>query len=259
MTEFLFKDVYFGRGPSCYLQPGNKEYRRVIKLHAAYFHRDAPKAQKSKFIENLRTKLVMQGFRFFRYSESQQNWVDAYQLEVKEKIGHDLRDNRKSFSEGKNQFRFSKTKMRTENKRNHATTDCKGNKKQSEYHGIVEEYHGFQAGFATSCNREPTQLHKMQNHTNYVMIQAFEMQEFYDFSLNERTTKSSDEAALEIKEVKPLMSSTGEKYVSRSMKKTLTPEPNVKCRTIDGASLCKRLSDSVLYPFINDTDEGEEN
>jgi hypothetical protein len=91
MTESLPKDVYLGRGPGCYRQPGNKEYRSVVKLYAADFHRDVKRSEKGQFVDNLKSKLEMQGFRFFSYSAEVEKWLTAPDWEVKEKIGHDLR------------------------------------------------------------------------------------------------------------------------------------------------------------------------
>jgi hypothetical protein len=100
MKESLSKDVFLGRGPSCYKNPGNKEYRNLVKLYAADFHRGLQKSEKSKFIDNLKFKLEMQGFRFLSFSDDNKKWESASDWEVKEKIGHDLRDYRHPSSIG---------------------------------------------------------------------------------------------------------------------------------------------------------------
>jgi hypothetical protein len=96
MIELLSKDVYLGRGPGCYKQPGNKTYRDVVKLYAADFRRDVKKSEKGKFIDSLQSKLKLQGFRFFSYSVEEKKWVTASKQDVKEKVAHDLRDTRKA-------------------------------------------------------------------------------------------------------------------------------------------------------------------
>jgi hypothetical protein len=96
----LTKEVFLGRGPGCYRKPGNNNYRSIVKLYATDFHRGLQRAEKSKFIENLKFKLEMQGYRFFSMSNEQKNWVSASDLEVKQKIAHDLRDHRPLMSNG---------------------------------------------------------------------------------------------------------------------------------------------------------------
>jgi hypothetical protein len=113
MTESSSKDVFLGRGPGCYRQPGNKGYRSVVKLYAADFHRDVKRSYKGQFIDNLKSKLEMQGFRFFSYSAEVEKWLTASDWEVKEKIGHDLRDFRHVLSDEGRKKRSPAKKSKT--------------------------------------------------------------------------------------------------------------------------------------------------
>jgi hypothetical protein len=94
MEKALQRDVFLGRGPGCYKNPGNKEYRSLVKEYAAEFNRDLKRAKKAEFIDNLMFQFELQGFRFFSFSVELKEWVRALDSEVKEKIGHDIRDDR---------------------------------------------------------------------------------------------------------------------------------------------------------------------
>ena len=160
MTESLLKSVYLGRGPGCYKQPGNNQYRILVKLYAADFHRNASMVEKRKFIDNLQAKLEMQGFQFFSYSEELQKWVDALDWEIKEKIGHDLRDNRKSLSNAttKKSSTFSKPPV---NKGNHVMLNYPIDSNEFEFNGVVEKHVEFSERKTVNNTSEPN----MENRT----------------------------------------------------------------------------------------------
>jgi hypothetical protein len=231
MTESLHKGVYLGRGPGCYRQPGNKEYRGLVKLYAADFHRDATRAEKSKFVDNLQAKFEMQGFRFFCYSKKKQMWVNALEWEIKEKIGHDLRDNRKSLASSKDKFRLSKgTAKKSSTLTKALVLDTKRNHVMQNYsirNNGFEAYPSFQLGSTKECIKEASLLHQLHYHTKYVMIPTAGLEEFQKFDLNDMTNELWDEFTMENKEVNTLTTSiASDKESSKSPNPVFHVAPN---------------------------------
>jgi hypothetical protein len=192
MNKSIPKEVYLGRGPACYQQPGNKEYRSIIKLYAPDFHRDAPKPAKSKFIESLQLKLRMQGFRFYSFSTREQEWISALECDIKEKIGHDLRDYRNNLSQTKNKFRRKKAPTKhcsnrsnalvEEIKSIHRATNWPFRKQKSK----VEALDVVQQGFSRGYNIQPSVYHPLDNPTRCVTIPSASTQHFYTCDLYDK-------------------------------------------------------------------------
>ena len=87
-------DILLGRGPTCYNNIGNQRFREVIKLYLPDYAESVSKSKKhtSNLIENLWSKLLIQGFRFRFRSKITGDWVDAPECMAKEKVAHSLRD-----------------------------------------------------------------------------------------------------------------------------------------------------------------------
>jgi hypothetical protein len=95
ITKFKSTDVFFGRGPSCYNQPGNKIFRSVIRPYIPNYHLKSPISLKRACIKRILEELASHDCRFLvRESEYSNDWVVASDDIVKKKIGHTLRDYR---------------------------------------------------------------------------------------------------------------------------------------------------------------------
>jgi hypothetical protein len=267
MSESLQKKVYLGRGPGCYRQPGNKEYRGLIKLYAADFHRDASRVHKTKFVDNLQSKLEVQGFEFFSYSEEQQKWVNALYWEIKEKIGHDLRDNRKSLSNAKSKKRVSKATRKnhgtfskpltSENERNHAALSASIQNNEFKVNGKMDGQNRFQVGFMQGYIREANRLHYHHNHNNYAMLPTAGLQMFPKCVLNDCTRSGF---YMGEKDVNTLTRSTGEgNHVefTKQMNVSYTSEANRNNTEIAENSCYESLPYPSLRKDANDVSDGK--
>jgi hypothetical protein len=164
MKEALSKDVFLGRGPNCYKNPGNKEYRSLVKLYASDFHRGLKKTEKSKFIDSLKFKLSLQGFRFFTFSDVQKKWESACELEVKEKIGHDLRDYRRPLSITKRKTLVPKGKTEGIKKRQLAFRNVR-----LELNTRIKRYPVLQNSFSQGGDQMMNLVHRLNSPVNYAM------------------------------------------------------------------------------------------
>ena len=86
-------DIMLGRGPTCYNNPGNRLFRKVVKANAIYYKSKARRKDKAALVVLLISKLEAKGCRFLHRS-SCGTWVEALSTIVKKKVGHALRDAR---------------------------------------------------------------------------------------------------------------------------------------------------------------------
>jgi hypothetical protein len=206
MTKSSPKEVRLGRGPGCYLNPGNKEYRAIVKLYAPDFHRHAPKPVKTKFVENLHSKLEVQGFRFVSFSVQEQKWVDAQECEIREKIGHDLRDSRKYLRESKNKTRPSRSTTRRyskhpkplveEDEANHAAIYDLSNENISQLNLPAEAHIEFQEKYNCEPNLFQLQKHIHDNKKPNADLQNFQMDNLHDNSSYVSTDSGSSSESI---------------------------------------------------------------
>jgi hypothetical protein len=95
MIAFEPTDILFGRGPACYNQPGNKIFRKVIKLYSIHYQNEIPKVMKRACINKIWEELVVLGCRFLFQSVGKNDcWLVASEDIAKRKISHALRDSR---------------------------------------------------------------------------------------------------------------------------------------------------------------------
>ena len=94
MNDVEPTDILLGRGPTCYNNIGNQRFREVIKLYLPDYAESVSKSKKhtSNLIENLWSKLLIQGFRFRFRSKLTGDWIGAPECMAKEKVAHSLRD-----------------------------------------------------------------------------------------------------------------------------------------------------------------------
>ena len=94
-------DIMFGRGPTCYNNPGNRVFRKLIKEHVVYYKNRASRKEKADVVKMVVSKLEAQGCRFL-HQPMHGIWVEAHSHIVKRKVGHGLRDARLAVSQGGN-------------------------------------------------------------------------------------------------------------------------------------------------------------
>ena len=86
-------DIMLGRGPTCYNNPGNRVFRKLVTANAIYYKSKARRKDKAALVELLISKIEANGCRFLHRS-SCGTWVEALTTMVKKKVGHALRDAR---------------------------------------------------------------------------------------------------------------------------------------------------------------------
>jgi hypothetical protein len=94
MTDIQPKDILLGRGPYCYMNPGNRIFRKVIRSYSTVYKRNTPRRVKKEIVESITRDLKTQGHRFLVHSECLGAWREASSSLVHAKIGHALRDAR---------------------------------------------------------------------------------------------------------------------------------------------------------------------
>ena len=96
-TVILPTDIMLGRGPTCYNNPGNRVFRKLVKEHVELYKNEARRREKSALVKMLISKLSTKGYRFLHRSATG-TWVEAPTHIVEKKVGHGLRDARLSAS-----------------------------------------------------------------------------------------------------------------------------------------------------------------
>lgn len=86
-------DIMLGRGPTCYNNPGNRAFRKLIKENVVHYKNQARRRDKAALVTLLVSKLEAMGCRFLCRSPLGL-WVEAPCQMVKQKVGHGLRDAR---------------------------------------------------------------------------------------------------------------------------------------------------------------------
>jgi hypothetical protein len=94
MTDIQPKDILLGRGPVCYMNPGNKTFRKVIRTYFTMYTRSIPREVKREIVESITKSLRMQGHRFLILSVESGTWHEASSSLVHSKVSHALRDAR---------------------------------------------------------------------------------------------------------------------------------------------------------------------
>jgi hypothetical protein len=87
--------IMLGRGPTCYNNPGNRVFRKLVKENVVHYKNQARRREKAALVRSLISKLGSQDFRFLHRSTSG-IWVEAPTHVVEKKVGHGLRDARLS-------------------------------------------------------------------------------------------------------------------------------------------------------------------
>ncbi|KAI2504337.1 hypothetical protein MHU86_10102 [Fragilaria crotonensis] len=82
-----------GRGPTCYNNPGNRVFRKLVKEHVTHYKNEARRKEKAALVQLLVSKIEGNGYRFLHRSTAG-TWVEAPPHIVKNKVGHGLRDAR---------------------------------------------------------------------------------------------------------------------------------------------------------------------
>ncbi|KAI2504333.1 hypothetical protein MHU86_10098 [Fragilaria crotonensis] len=90
-------DIMLGRGPTCYNNPGNRVFRKLVKEHVEHYKNEARRREKAALVKMLISKLRAKGYRFLHRSATG-TWIDAPPHIVEKKVGHGLRDARLSAS-----------------------------------------------------------------------------------------------------------------------------------------------------------------
>ena len=86
-------DIMFGRGSTCYNNPGNRVFRKVVNEHVDDYKCGASRKKKAALVKLLVSKLESDGYRFLHRSKAG-TWVEAPPHLVTKKVGHGLRDAR---------------------------------------------------------------------------------------------------------------------------------------------------------------------
>ena len=103
MTCIRSTDIMLGRGPTCYNNPGNRIFRKLIKEHVVFYKNQASRKEKAAVVTMLVSKLEAQGCRFL-HQASLGIWAEAPSHIVKSKVGHGLRDARLTASQDGNKL-----------------------------------------------------------------------------------------------------------------------------------------------------------
>ncbi|KAI2512517.1 hypothetical protein MHU86_1970 [Fragilaria crotonensis] len=95
MTLIQPTDIMLGRGCTCYNNPGNKVFRKVLKEHVIHYRNQALRREKAALVKMLVSKLEAMGYRFLQQS-STGTWIEAPPHLAENKVAHCLRDLRLS-------------------------------------------------------------------------------------------------------------------------------------------------------------------
>lgn len=98
MSLILPTDIMLGRGPTCYNNPGNKVFRKLVKEHVEHYKTEARRREKAALVKKLVSELSAKGYRFLHRRSATGPWVEAPPHIVEKKVGHGLRDARLSTS-----------------------------------------------------------------------------------------------------------------------------------------------------------------
>ncbi|KAI2512518.1 hypothetical protein MHU86_1971 [Fragilaria crotonensis] len=93
MTSIQPKEIMLGQGSTCYNNPGNKAFRKVIKKHVIYYKNQASRKEKAALVKWLVSKLTAKGYRFLQQSTTG-TYVEAPPRLAENKVAHSLRDAR---------------------------------------------------------------------------------------------------------------------------------------------------------------------
>ncbi|KAI2513147.1 hypothetical protein MHU86_1185 [Fragilaria crotonensis] len=93
MSSIKPKGIMLGRGSTCYNNPGNKAFRKVIKKHVIYYGNQASRKEKAALVVLFVSKLEAKGYRFLQQSTTG-TWVLAPPHLAENKVAHSLRDAR---------------------------------------------------------------------------------------------------------------------------------------------------------------------
>jgi len=86
-------DIMLGRGPTCYNNPGNRVFRKMVMEHVVHYKNHARRKEKAGLVTLVISKLQAKGYRFLHRSSTGE-WVEAPSKIAEKKVGHGLRDAR---------------------------------------------------------------------------------------------------------------------------------------------------------------------
>jgi hypothetical protein len=132
MDDVQPNDILFGRGPFCYMNPGNRIFREKIRSYSTLYERNTPRELKREIVESLTKLLQAQGHRFLVHSSTSGIWREADPNLVHAKIGHALRDVRNSVAKQSSSSELSSPHLREHQSMSH--TIAKENIKRIGFH-----------------------------------------------------------------------------------------------------------------------------
>ncbi|KAI2504350.1 hypothetical protein MHU86_10115 [Fragilaria crotonensis] len=87
------KDIMPGQGATCYNNPGNEVYRKLVEEKVDEYYGKAKGTEKPAFVEWFISEMKAMGYRFLHRSENG-SLVEAPEEDVKKKVTHDFRNAR---------------------------------------------------------------------------------------------------------------------------------------------------------------------
>jgi hypothetical protein len=84
-------DIVCGRVKSCYLHPGNRMFREVIRAHQEEYKKQSCKNQKTRITERVIKAIEKLGCAFVKIDEETGEWVTCDPASIHEKVSHALR------------------------------------------------------------------------------------------------------------------------------------------------------------------------
>ena len=152
-------DIMLGRGPTCYNNPGNRLFRKLIKENAIYYKSQARRKEKAALVTRLIDELEAKEFRFLHRSLCG-TWVEAPTKVVEKKVGHGLRDARLAADNADGESKTLPKNFRPAIKKQKPTEILSGESDITECgnRDIVN------IGAELPCNAFPTKLQRSLNH-----------------------------------------------------------------------------------------------
>uniref|UniRef100_A0A7S3LHT3 DUF6824 domain-containing protein n=1 Tax=Amphora coffeiformis TaxID=265554 RepID=A0A7S3LHT3_9STRA len=86
-----FDDIIGGRGKNSNNHFGNQKYRKLVRDHCEDYHSLATNAKKSRFAEEIVTRVKQDGGRFLKQLDGTGGFVEMDDSESRKKVGQSLR------------------------------------------------------------------------------------------------------------------------------------------------------------------------